>query len=146
MSPGPYVTVKNTSSRKSLHQFTEVDVKQKTAVFKLVADKSKHKDIITGIMLLYRIPKRRGHTKINYQVKQLFIILFYSILSLWNPQLQMITLKCLLTVTLKNRWFKNIYHKCLSDNFTISWLFQHNRVYLRRLWMQKIILSLVLLR
>ena len=40
MSPGPYMTFKKTSSRKTLNQFSEVlDVKQKTSVRRLGADK-----------------------------------------------------------------------------------------------------------
>ena len=40
LSPGPYVTVKNPSARKLLHQFTELlDVKNKTVVHRLGAVK-----------------------------------------------------------------------------------------------------------
>ena len=47
MSPCPYVAVKNTSSRKSLHIFTGVlDVKQKTAVRQVCAAKSNRKATI----------------------------------------------------------------------------------------------------
>ena len=40
MSPGPYVTVKNTSAGKSLRLFTEVlDIKEKTSIRQVGADK-----------------------------------------------------------------------------------------------------------
>ena len=46
MSPGPSVTFKNTSARKSLHLFTEVLVfKKKTAVLRVDAAESKRKTI-----------------------------------------------------------------------------------------------------
>ena len=64
------MTVKNTSAGKPLGQFTELmDVKKKNAVFRLGADKSKHKAIRSGSILWSSIPKRQGHTKINDQVK-----------------------------------------------------------------------------
>ena len=47
ISSGPYITAKNTSARKPLHQLTEVlDVKQKTSVSRVRATKSNHKAII----------------------------------------------------------------------------------------------------
>ena len=86
-SPGPYVTVKKPSARKSLYQFTEfLDAKQKIVVRRLDASKSNIKSIIAGSMLWSSIPKRHEHTKINEQVKKLFVIGFYNILRLYkNP-------------------------------------------------------------
>ena len=50
--PGPYVTAKNPSAIKSLHQLSEVlDVKQNTDALMLVSDKPHSKVIISGIML-----------------------------------------------------------------------------------------------
>ena len=52
MSTGPSVNFKKPSARKSLRQFYEVfDAKQRTAVRRLSAAKSKLKAIISGIML-----------------------------------------------------------------------------------------------
>ena len=46
MSPGHFFTFKNTSARKSLRTFTEtLDVKNKTAVSSVCADKLKLKEI-----------------------------------------------------------------------------------------------------
>ena len=57
ISPGPYVTGKNPSARKSLYQFTEfLDAKQKTVVRRLDASKSNIKSLIAGIMLCSSIP------------------------------------------------------------------------------------------
>ena len=69
--PCPYMTVKNTSARKWLCLFTEVlDVKKKTAVRRVGADKSKRKEIISCSMLWSSITKRIGHTKINERVNK----------------------------------------------------------------------------
>ena len=66
MSPRKYVPVKQPSVRKLLRQFTEIlDVKLKTILRWLCADKSKYK-VIRGVsMLLSSIPERFIHTKIN---------------------------------------------------------------------------------
>ena len=57
MLTGPSVTVKNSSARKSLRQFTELlYVKNKTAVRQLCADKSNRKALISGSMLWSSIP------------------------------------------------------------------------------------------
>ena len=73
--PGPYVTSKKPSARKSLHQLSEVlDVKKKTDTLMLFSDKPNRKAILSGIMLWYSTPKRRGHTKINERVKKYFFI------------------------------------------------------------------------
>ena len=51
MSPGPYVTVKNPSAKKSLRLFTELfDVKNKSAVRQVGGSKSKRKSIRSGSM------------------------------------------------------------------------------------------------
>ena len=69
MAPGPYVTIKNPSSSKSLRQFFEVlDTKQNTAVHRLGADKSKRKTIIPGSMLCPSIPNRQWHKNINERI------------------------------------------------------------------------------
>ena len=66
ISPGTSMTVKNPSTIKSLHLFTEVlDVKRKTSVLWVGAAKSKRKAIISGSMLCSILPNRIGHTKIN---------------------------------------------------------------------------------
>ena len=129
ISYGPSVTVRNPSAKKLLRQFNEVlDVKQKTAVCRLGADKSDHKAIMSVTMLWSSIPKRCVHTKINYQVRNVFTIGFYRILRLCNPQQPTIVLNFPLMITLKHSWFQNCYCRCLSKNFTISWLIHQKRV------------------
>ena len=79
--------VKKPSARKPLSQFSEVlDVTQKNNFLRLGAAKSKRKDIRTVNMYGYSIPKRRGNTKTNAHVKELFMIVFYIILRLCNHQ------------------------------------------------------------
>ena len=71
MSPGPSVTVKNPKAQISLCLFTQLfDVKNKTAVRQVGADKSNIKAIRSGSMLWSNIPKRRGHTKINEKINK----------------------------------------------------------------------------
>ena len=71
MSPGLTMVVKNYIERKSLHLFTEVlDVKKKTCVFPVGADKSMEKAIRAVSMLWSIILKRKGIIKINKQVKK----------------------------------------------------------------------------
>ena len=71
MSPRPYVTFRNPSAWKSLRIFTEVwGVKKKTAVLRVGAVKSKRKSIRELSMLFSTITNRRGHIKINKQVKK----------------------------------------------------------------------------
>ena len=66
ITPKPYVSTKNNSSRKSLPQFTEkLDVKHKTAVRRFGAAKAKRKAIKTCNMFWSNIAKRLGHTQIN---------------------------------------------------------------------------------
>ena len=65
------MTVKTPMARKPLRHFTEVlDVKHKTAICRLGAAKSKRKSIRAGTMLCCSIKKRRGHNKINSQLKE----------------------------------------------------------------------------
>ena len=65
------VLANKSSAIKPLLSFSEVfDVKQKTAVQRLGAAKSKRKYIRTGCMLWSSITKRQGHKKINTQVKK----------------------------------------------------------------------------
>ena len=71
MSPGPSVNVRKSSAIKSIRLFTEfLDVKNKTAVQRVGADKSKRKLVISGSILWSSIPKSRRHKKINEQVKK----------------------------------------------------------------------------
>ena len=71
ISPGPHMIVKKYSARKSLRLSTEVlDFKERTAVCRVGADKSKRKEIRVDSMLCSSIPKRKIHTKINEQVKK----------------------------------------------------------------------------
>ena len=71
MSPGPPMIVKNCSEIKPLCLFTEfLDVKNKTDVCQVGADKSKRKSIRAGIMLCSSITKMKGHAKINEQVNK----------------------------------------------------------------------------
>ena len=82
MLPGPSVTFRNPSARKSLCLFTEfLDVKNKTDVSPVSAAESKCKAVREDIMLWSSIPKRRRYTKINEQVK---ISLYIGILQ--NPR------------------------------------------------------------
>ena len=68
MSPGPPMIFRKPTARKSLCLSTEVlDVKNKTSVCWVGADKSKRKAIISGSMLWSSISKRKGNTKINKQ-------------------------------------------------------------------------------
>ena len=69
--PSQSVTVKYSSARKSLHQFSEsFDIKPKTDVLKFCADRSKQNAIISVSMLWSGILKRWVHSKINQQVKK----------------------------------------------------------------------------
>ena len=71
MSPGPSVSSKNPSTRKSLRQFTEVlDFKHRTDVRGLCAEKLKRKYIRSGSMLWSGIPNSRVYTKINNHIKK----------------------------------------------------------------------------
>ena len=77
MSPGPSVTVKNTSARNSLNKISPVlDVKQKTAIHRMGYSKTKRNAIRTYGMLWYSIHKQRVRTKFTASVKNLFIIQF----------------------------------------------------------------------
>ena len=76
MSPKYPMIVRNTSEIKSLYLFTEVfDVKKKTSVTRVCADKSKCKAVRAGTMLWSSIKNRKGNTKINEQVRNLFILM-----------------------------------------------------------------------
>ena len=58
MSPGTHMILRKPSTRKSLFLFTEVlDIKNKTTVRRVGADKSKHKAIRAGSMLWSSIKK-----------------------------------------------------------------------------------------
>ena len=71
MSPGTPMIVRNTSVRKSLCLFTEFFyVKNRTNVRRVGAAKSKRNATREGSMLWSSIPKRKGNTKINEQVKK----------------------------------------------------------------------------
>ena len=71
MSTGPPMIVKNHSARKPLRLFTEVFYfKEKTAVCRVGAAKSKLKVIREVSTLCLNIPKRKRHTKINEKVKK----------------------------------------------------------------------------
>ena len=103
LSPGPYVTVKNPSAKKSIRPFSEVlDVKQETDFWRLGAAKSNHKVIKPVILLRYIISKRLKHININEQVKNIFMIGSYSILWLFSPPKKLIALKCLLMIILNH--------------------------------------------
>ena len=105
LSPSPFMTVKNTSAIKSFHNFSEVlDTKPHSVVHTFGAAKSRLKSVIVDIMICSSIQNRGGHTKTNEQVKKIFIIIIYSILRLFSPQLQMIVLNFPLTVTPKHSW------------------------------------------
>ena len=69
ISPSPFVPVKKPSERKYLHQFLDgLYVKQKNAVHRFCAAKSKRKAIRASSMLWASTPKRHRHTKIIYRV------------------------------------------------------------------------------
>ena len=71
MSPVPNMIVKKCSAIKSLRLFTKVlHIKNETAVRRVGFAKSMCKTIRSGSMLRSSIPKRKGHTKINEQVKE----------------------------------------------------------------------------
>ena len=73
ISSGLYVSIKQTKARKSLGNFaTTLDVKPKTAVHRLCADKSKRNTIRAVSQVWYKIPKRQCCTKINEYVKSAF--------------------------------------------------------------------------
>ena len=62
--------VKKPSASKSLCLFTNIlDVKQKTAKRPIVAAKSKRRAMKVGTILCTKKTKRKGHSKINYQIK-----------------------------------------------------------------------------
>ena len=68
---GTSMIVKKCSAIKSLRLFTEVlDVKKKTPVYRVGDTESKRKAIIVVSMLCSSIKNRKGHTKINEQVKK----------------------------------------------------------------------------
>ena len=114
--PGPYIISKQPIARKSLLQFTEVlYVKWKTSFHKSAAAKSEHKAIREGIILWSSIPNRRGHTKINEWVNNIFIIGCYSILRLCNTQFTMIVLNYLFVVTINHSWFQNCHCNIMSE-------------------------------
>ena len=122
-----------------------MDFKPKTDLHWSCAAKEKRKAIRADSMLWSSIPKRKGHTKINAQLRNLFIIGFYNILRLCSIQLPMIALKCLLMVPLSHSLFQISCCKCLSGNFIVSQWVPKNRFELRSQEMQKIIPSLVIL-
>ena len=100
----PYVTVKNISARKSLHQFTQVlDIQNKASVCRLGGYKSKFKATRAGSMLCSSIQNRILHTKSMNGLINLFIILFYNLLRLCSLQSPVIALKYPLIVTLNHR-------------------------------------------
>ena len=67
--PNQYIIVKNTTARKSLHQFLDtLEVKLNTDVLRLCADKSKRKSIRYGSMLWSSVTHQLIHAKINQQV------------------------------------------------------------------------------
>ena len=71
ISIGPPLIVKKCSARKLLCLFNEVlDVKNKTAIYRVGAAKSSFKVIRLVILLWSSITNRKGHTKINEQVKK----------------------------------------------------------------------------
>ena len=71
MSPGPSLNVKKPRARKLLHQFSALfDAKQKTALHRMGATKTKRKDILKCGMLWYIIHARRSHTKITTSVNK----------------------------------------------------------------------------
>ena len=87
LSPGPYVTVRNPSASKSLHQPSEVFYfKYKTAVYRSGGAKSRRKSIRAVSMLWYSIKNSREQTKKWTSKKKLFIIGFYNILRLFSLQ------------------------------------------------------------
>ena len=75
MSSVSSISIKKPIARKLLRQFSEVlGVKKNMSVHRLGAAKSNRIIIRTGHMLLYSIPRRQVHKKINEHVKHLFII------------------------------------------------------------------------
>ena len=75
--PNQYIIVKNTTARKSLHQFLDtLEVKPMTAVHRFCAAKSNPKGIRARNMLCYSIPKRLSQTKSINISKKLFAIGF----------------------------------------------------------------------
>ena len=70
ISYGPYVPVKQPSTRKFIRQISEtLDVKPRTGFWRLCAAKSERKEIRSGRMLWFSIPKWHRHTKINECIK-----------------------------------------------------------------------------
>ena len=64
MTPNPYVSTKNPSTRKSLRQFTEtLDVKHKTAVCRFGATKENRKSIYKKNVSWSNTAKHHSHTK-----------------------------------------------------------------------------------
>ena len=58
LTPNPYVSTKNYSARKLIHQFSKIlDVKHKTAVRRIGASKANHKAIKTVNVLRSNITK-----------------------------------------------------------------------------------------
>ena len=67
MTPKP---AKKPSARKSMCIFTNIlDVKKKTSIRRIGASKSKHKPIKSGTTLWELKPKQKGHSRINYHIK-----------------------------------------------------------------------------
>ena len=65
MPPGPYIYVKNKLNKISPEISESLDVKHKTAVCRLVADRLMRKSIIAVIMLWYIIKNRIRDAKTN---------------------------------------------------------------------------------
>ena len=85
---------------------------------------------------MVQYPKEARKYQNKQPGKKILIIWFYRTLRLFNTQSPMIALIFVLMVTLKQSWFRNKYHQCLFESFTIAWLVHHNRVDLRRQEMQ----------
>ena len=83
LSSGPFMSTKQPKARKPLCKFaTTLNVKPKTYIHRICADKSKCKEIISCSQVWSKIPNIQGHTKINEHVN---IAFYYWILC--HPQI-----------------------------------------------------------
>ena len=121
IQPSQSMNMKNTSTRKPLHQFLEtLEVKPKTDVRIFCAAKSAHKATRQGSILWSNIPKRRGYSKINQQVKE---ELFNWILQ--HPQVVVYPISndlsnYPLTVKWNHSQFLNCYYRHMQENYIME--------------------------
>ena len=129
---------KKWSAIKSLRLFTGVlDVKKKTYVRRVGAAKSKYKAIRAGSIFWSSIPKRKGYTKINEQVKKYLYNWIIQHPQVVKSPIANNFLKESIDGHSEPQLVSNFYYNYLSRNFIKEQRSPHKRVELRRQDMQK---------